>query len=136
MTFDRPDKNLRVIEMQNNKTAEIDFDTWSEMARTDPETFELMRQAAIEAAILRAAEHNQERLRRLQWRIDQERRLAPTPIAACLRISRMMWRTVLAPGGLNDRFGELRGLFSERPDERPASPSLGGRVVAFARARD
>ena len=33
--------------MKNNKTAEIDFDTWSEMARTDPETFELMRQAAI-----------------------------------------------------------------------------------------
>ena len=57
-------------------------------------------------------------------------------MAACLRISRMMWRTVLAPGGLNDRFGELRGLFSERPDDIPANPALGGRVVAFARSRD
>ena len=136
MYLDLPDMNLRVIEMKNNKTAEIDFDTWSEMARADPETFELMREAAIEAAIAGAAEHNQERLRRLQWRIDQERRLAPTPKAACLRISRMMWRTVLAPGGLNDRFGELRGLFSERPDDIPANPALGGRVVAFARSRD
>ena len=106
------------------------------MARADPETFELMRQAAIEAAILGAANSNQERLRRLQWRIEQERRLARTPMAACLRISRMMWRTVLGPGGLNDRFGELRGLFSERPDETPAGSALGGRVVAFARSRD
>jgi hypothetical protein len=136
MFLGRLDMNLREIEMKNNKTAEIDFDTWSEMARTDPETFELMRQAAIEAAIVGAAAHNQERLRRLQWRIDQERRLAPTPMAACLRISRMMWRTVLAPGGLNDRFGELRGLFSERPDDIPANPALSGRVVAFARSRD
>lgn len=136
MSLDRPDTNLRVIEMKNNKAAEIDFDTWSEMARTDPETFELMRQAAIEAAIVGAAEHNQKRLRCLQWRIEQERRLAHTPMAACLRISRMMWRTVLGPGGLNDRFGELRGLFSERPDDIPAGPALGGRVVAFARSRD
>ena len=45
-------------------------------------------------------------------------------------------RSVLAPGGLNDRFGELRGLFSERPDDIPANPALGGRVVAFARSRD
>ena len=124
--------------MQNNKTAEIDFDTWSEMARADPETFELMRQAAIEAAIMGAAEHNQVRLRRLQWRIDQERRLASSPMAACLRISRMMWRTVLGPGGLNDRFGELQGLFSEHPGEQRPGPSLagGGEVVAFARSRD
>ncbi len=122
--------------MQNKKTAEIDFDTWSEMARTDPETFELMRQAAIEAAIGSANLANRERLRRLQWRIEQERRLAHTPMAACLRLSRMMWRTVLGPGGLNDRFGELRGLFSERPGATEKNPSLTGQVVAFARTRD
>ena len=122
--------------MQNKKSAEIDFDTWSEMARTDPETFELMRQAAIEAAIGSANAANQERLRRLQWRIEQERRLAHSPMAACLRLSRMMWRTVLGPGGLNDRFGELRGLFSERPGAIDENPSPTGQVVAFARTRD
>ena len=122
--------------MENKKTAEIDFDTWSEMARTDPETFELMRLATIETAIENSSESNRQRLRCLQWRIDQERRLARTPMAACLRISRMMWRTVLGPGGLNDRFGELQGLFSEHPDQLPAHPQLGGQVVAFARTRD
>jgi len=122
--------------MENKKTAEIDFDTWSEMARTDPETFELMRQAAIESAIQGASESNRLRLRRLQWRIDQERRLAHTPMAACLRISRMMWRTVLGPGGLNDRFGELQGLFSDRPGDLRSSPQVAGQVVAFARTRD
>ncbi|MBT8429872.1 MAG: DUF3135 domain-containing protein [Gammaproteobacteria bacterium] len=122
--------------MKNKKTAEIDFDTWSEMARSDPETFELMRQVAIEAAIEGASESNRQRLRCLQWRIDQERRLARTPMAACLRISRMMWRTVLGPGGLNDRFGELQGLFSDRPGGLPAAPPSEGRVVAFARTRD
>lgn len=122
--------------MEKKKTAEIDFDTWSEMARTDPDTFELMRQAAIESAILGASESNRQRLRCLQWRIDQERRLARTPMAACLRISRMMWRTVLGPGGLNDRFGELQGLFSERPNEVRSSTPMPGQVVAFARTRD
>jgi len=122
--------------MENKKTAEIDFDTWSEMARTDPDTFELMRQAAIEDAIGSASESSRQRLRCLQWRIDQERRLAHTPLAACLRISRMMWRTVLGPGGLNDRFGELQGLFSDRPGDSSTDASLGGHVVAFARTRD
>ena len=122
--------------MENKKTAEIDFDTWSEMARTDPETFELLRLAGIETAIESASESNRDRLRCLQWRIDQERRLARTPMAACLRISRMMWRTVLGPGGLNDRFGELQGLFSEHPEGLPANPQLAGQVVAFARIRD
>jgi hypothetical protein len=122
--------------MKKRKTAEIDFDAWSEMARTDPGTFERMRLAAIERAIERASASNRQRLRCLQWRIDQERRLAKNPMAACLRISRMMWRTVLGPGGLNDRFGELQGLFSERPGERQANPALPGEVVAFARSRD
>jgi len=122
--------------MEKKKTAEIDFDTWSEMARTDPDTFELMRQAAIENAIQGASESNRQRLRCLQWRIDQERRLANTPMAACLRISRMMWRTVLGPGGLNDRFGELQGLFSERPNQIRANAPLAGQVLAFARNRD
>lgn len=122
--------------MKNKKTAEIDFDTWSEMARNDPETFESMRLAAIDAAIEGAPEANRERLRCLQWRIDQERRLARTPMAACMRISRMMWRSVLGEGGLRDRFGELQGLFNGHADVDSLTQSGSGRVVMFARTRD
>ena len=48
----------------------------------------------------------------------------------------MMWRTVLGPGGLNDRFGELQRLFSDRPGGLTSDASPGGQVVAFARTRD
>ena len=119
--------------METKKHAEIDFDTWSELARNDPEAFERMRLEAIEAVIATAPAENRERLRCLQWRIDQERRLARTPIAACMRISRMMWRAVLGEGGLQHRFGELQRTFSGE-SAGSAEPSAGAEVVAFARA--
>ncbi|MCB1802737.1 MAG: DUF3135 domain-containing protein [Gammaproteobacteria bacterium] len=124
--------------MEKTKTAEIDFDAWSEMARNDPETFEAMRLKAIEEVIDSAPANNRERLRRLQWRIDQERRLARTPMAACMRISRMMWRAVLGPNGLNDRFAELQRVVSGASDTRlpAAQDQARGEVVSFARAGD
>lgn len=122
--------------MENKKFAEIDFDAWSEMWRSDPEAFEAKRLETIEAAIESAPEANRERLRRLQWRIDQERRLARTPMAACLRISRMMWRAVLGPNGLNDRFAELQALFNGHAVEVQVPQPLSAEVLAFARSHD
>jgi hypothetical protein len=128
--------------MEKKKTAEMNFDAWSEMARNDPQRFEAMRLAAIEAVIEGAPEANRERLRRLQWRIDQERRLARTPMGACVRISRMMWRALLGPNGLNDRFGELQRLVRGQGAVTGTGPDAasvgrkGGQVVAFARPRD
>lgn len=122
--------------MEQKNTAEFDFDAWLEIAKSDPDAFEKMRLAAIEDVIEKAPEDNRERLRRLQWRIDQERRLARTPMAACLRISRMMWRMVLGEGGLNDRFSELQGMVNGRVPETPMRRSMGGEVVAFARAQE
>lgn len=122
--------------MENKKTAEIDFDTWSELARNDPEAFEKMRLEAIAAVIESAPEANRERLRRLQWRIDQERRLAHTPLAACMRISRMMWRSVLGPGGLQDRFAELQQVLHGQAVASRLEQTAPARVVAFARPRD
>ena len=124
--------------MQEKKTAEIDFDAWAKMARNDPEGFEAMRLKAIAEVIDRAPEANRERLRRLQWRIDQECRLARTPLAACLRISRMMWRSVLGPNGLNDRFAELQRLFNGEVAEpvRVEAEAPRGKVVALSRAID
>lgn len=122
--------------MENKKTAEIDFDAWADMARNDPKAFEAMRLAAIEAVIESAPEANRERLRRLQWRIDQERRLARTPMAACLRISRMMWRAVLGPGGLQDRFVELQGMFNGQAGGPAVRATTAGEVLVFARTRE
>ena len=109
-----------------------DFDTWAEIARTDPAAFERMRCAAIEAYINSVPEPNRERLRRLQWRIDQERRLAGTPLAACIRLSRMMWEAVLGEHGLLDRVHEARARLAgaSRP-RRSRAPSA--RVLPFVR---
>ena len=122
------------MEQQNNaemNTSQIDFDAWSELARNDPKLFESMRQEAIERVIDQAPVENRDRLRRLQWRIDQERRLAGTPLAACMRISRMMWKAVLGRGGLQQRIGELQQYDGSAPVElAPAQ------VLAFGRQRD
>ena len=123
--------------MKNTKIAERDFDEWAEMAREDPTAFEKMRLAAINRCIEDAPDEHRERLRRLQWRIDQERRMARTPMNACLRISRMMWDNILGQGGLRERLVELGGLL--QGDSSPAASGGSGgapsaTVLAFARS--
>jgi len=86
------------------------FEEWAELAKSDPDAFEKMRLAAIDRCIENLPAAQQERMRRLQWRIDQERRMARTPMNACLRISRMMWDNILGSTGLQKRLAELGGL--------------------------
>ena len=115
--------------MEKKKTAEIDFDTWSEIAREDPEAFEEMRLAAIEQAIEGAPAESRERLRCLQWRIDQERERASNPFAACIKLYRMMW----------DSFAGERGLVDALRNGHHTRQSASGRpykaeVVSLSRA--
>lgn len=123
--------------MQQRKIAAVDFDSWMKTAREDPEAFEAMRLAAIEDVINRAPEANRERLRRLQWRIDQERRLAKTPLSACIRLSRMMWRNVTGPGGLQERFAELqRTIAGSETQAGHMLPRPRAQVVPLVRVGD
>jgi hypothetical protein len=116
--------------MADRPSPGLDFDRWAEVARTDPATFERMRREAIEAYINSVPEPNRERLRRLQWRIDQERRLAGTPLAGCIRLSRMMWQAVLGNNGLLDRVTEARARLAGTAS-RP--PPASARVLPFVR---
>jgi len=111
--------------MDNKKRAEMNFDTWSEMARDDPEAFESMRRAAIEAVIAQAPEANRERLRRLQWRIDQERRLAHSPSCGACSAAR---RPVPRRG-----VGWL--LSAVVPTDRRRTCNFAGRVLNYAAFR-
>lgn len=70
---------------------DFDFNAWAALARTDPEGFARRRLAWINAAISSAQRKNRARLERLQFRIDAKRRLARTPVNACLQLSAMMW---------------------------------------------
>lgn len=112
----------------------LDFERWARLAQDDPDAFEAQRQAAIDALIDSFPERSQERMRRLQWRIDQERRLAKSPMGACIRLSRLMWRQVLGEGGLRDR---LTGLSAGvPPGAAPRAAGSGGQVLAFGRRSD
>ena len=88
--------------MQEKSFTELDFDMAMELARTDPEAFEQYRQDVIDALIARAPERSRQQLRRLQWRIDQERKRAPNPTAACVKLYRMMWDSFAGECGLID----------------------------------
>ncbi len=79
----------------------INFDYWSEIARTDPETFETMRTEIIRACIDSAPQDHQQRMRGLQWQIDCLRAQSKNPLSACLKISRMMWDTLQQLGDVS-----------------------------------
>ena len=94
--------------MREKSLTELDFDAAVELARTDPEAFEQHRQEAIEALIASAPERNRQHLRCLQWRIDQERQRAANPIAACVKLYRMMWESFAGECGLIDTISNTR----------------------------
>jgi hypothetical protein len=109
-----------------------DFSAWAALARRDPRAFEALRQAKVQDLIDRAPARRRRRLEALQWRIDQERSRAATPLEACRRLSGMMWNSVLGKGGL------LESLRTPRQDKvRAEAPQQGGgsNVVRF-RPRD
>ena len=71
----------------------IDFEQWAHLAQHDPHAFEQLRQRLLEAYIARSSSTHQDRLRRLQWRIDRLREKASNPMSACVQISSLMWDT-------------------------------------------
>ena len=84
------------------------FDYWATLARRDPESFEAERACVIETAIRQASPQNQPRLRCLQWKLDQIRRLSSTPMAASLLMNRMLWQAVAGRHGLVERLNYLQ----------------------------
>jgi hypothetical protein len=101
-----------------------DFDALKELAATNPDAFEALRRARIEAAITRAPVGRQLQLRRLQWRIEQTRRRAGSPLAACVSISHMMWEAFAGRDGLLDT---LRMV--------PPAPRSAAKVLPFIAQR-
>ena len=61
-----------------------------ELAKSDPDRLEALRQTWVDEVIESAPEDTRKRLRGLQFQIDCQRRLHSSPMGACLEISRMM----------------------------------------------
>lgn len=87
---------------------DLDFDHWLDLASRDLSAFEIQRRRMIEQVIAATTPAQQERLRKLQWRIDQERSRSDSPMGACIRISRMMWERMVGRGGLLEHLERLR----------------------------
>jgi len=115
--------------MKEKHLTELDFDTAMELARTDPEAFEQYRKDVIEALIARAPERNQQHLRRLQWRIEQERKRASNPLSACVKLYRMMWESFAGECGLIDALQNTRNSPHSLDSLRPKA-----KVVLLPRA--
>ena len=88
--------------MQQKPLTKLDFDEVAALARHDPEAYEQYRLDAVEELISSASRKNQQHLRRLQWRIDQERKRAPNATAACVKIYQMMWDSFIGDNGFVD----------------------------------
>ncbi|MGM0593587.1 MAG: DUF3135 domain-containing protein [Pseudomonadota bacterium] len=91
----------------------VDFEAWQRLAHEDPEGFERRRRELLESVIAHAPESRRQRLRGLQWRVDKMRERAPTPLAACVSLSDMMWEALAGKRGLLER---LRGRLEGAPE--------------------
>ncbi len=77
-----------------SRVAGFDFDYWANLAKRDPEGFEILRTQYLQDAIERSSPHHRRRLQGLQFQLDLERRRAKTPMAACLRFSELMMNSL------------------------------------------
>lgn len=94
------------------QTEEFDFDSWARLAKQDPDAFETRRREVIARAIDNAPDDSRRRLQGLQFQVDMERRRARTPMAACLRISSMMWHSLVGARGLQSSLNQLLDTLS------------------------
>jgi hypothetical protein len=96
------------------------FDELVDMARNNPQGLETLRRSLTDAVITAASnEATRRRLQGLQFLVDMERRRATTPLAATIRISEMMCRSLAEL-----RRSMVESLHTEsasQPAERPAA---------------
>ena len=62
-----------------------------QLAKTDPEALEAYLRAEVDRIISLAPEHHRERLRGLQWRIDNELKLCKDPTQRFNKMVEIFW---------------------------------------------
>ncbi len=107
-------------------TPRPDFDHWAALAEQDPELFEIERSSLLEAAICRAPMQKQQRLRCLQWKLDQIRKTSSTPMVASLRMNRLLWEAVAGKNGLIEQLNHLQA-----PDNHQQMPRNSAEILPF-----
>ncbi|MGD8742351.1 MAG: DUF3135 domain-containing protein [Granulosicoccaceae bacterium] len=101
---------------------DMNFEQWASLAHDDPQAFEALRSRTIDDFFshIPPGQHEQ-RLRCLQWRIDQIRDRSSNPMSACLHLYAMMWNSVVSRDGMLDA---LQGAGSRGPSDLPKARIL------------
>lgn len=100
------------------------FEVLVDMARNDPEGLETLRRSLTNAVIATAtSDQSRRRLKGIQFRVDLERRRAATPLAATIRISEMMCRSL----------ADLHASLLTTADEAAPEPGPVASVLPFPR---
>lgn len=105
------------------------FDEWAALAKSDPQAFETQRRQVIDRAIRAAPAARQQQLRRIQWKLDQIRSTSRTPMAACLRMNRLLWESLSGENGL------LASLQQPALIRQRAATTASARIIPLARRR-
>lgn len=103
--------------MDHSGELDFDFDALTRLANEDPDRFEATRTALVRQLIDQAPAHIKPRLEGLQWQVDCLRQQSKTPLAACVKISNLMWKQVLGRGGLAESLQQIAETGSLRHDD-------------------
>jgi hypothetical protein len=109
-------------------SSDFDFDEWLDLLKRDPESFENRRLESIEELIVNAPEDKQHRLRCLQWKIDRVREKMPTPLAACVAISDMMWDSL---DKLNQLYHDCESVTINQSGKHAIAPLPKATILQF-----
>jgi len=96
------------------KSTNFDFNLWSNVAKQDPEQFELMRQQLIDDVMAQVPEELKQRMEGVQWEVDQIQNRAENPMAACFSISQRMLNKVHGEKGLLATLSDPKKILQDR----------------------
>lgn len=113
---------------QNKLESNFNFDEWLDLSKRDPVSFESRRLESIEEFINSVPEDKQHRLRCLQWKIDRVRAKMPTPLAACVAISDMMWDSL---DRLNQLYHDCESITSSEHGKRVLTPLPNAEIISL-----
>lgn len=102
----------------------------AQLARDDPDAYEVLRRDMIDSFIDSAPARLVPRLKGLQFRIDGVRRLSKSGLGSTLKIYEMMWQSFLdLNGGWQDLARMKAGQAASSPDE--GAPIASARILHF-----
>ena len=110
----------------------LDFDEWMRLAKNNPDEFEAKRLKQIEIFFNNVPKEKQQRLKGLQWQIDQTRKLSRNPLASCIAISNMMWDSM---NRLNEHHYELINLATRQTPRRSKNTTTSATILQMPQRR-